>query len=116
MHTVLKALLVAAVATTSLTGMAQTRDYDGRYSVDSTELDTRIDRQQVRIERGIQRGLITRSEAWRLMNEHRQIERAQARAKADGRVSRWEADRLTAMLNRADDHIRALRRNLDEAG
>lgn len=116
MHTVLKALLVAAVATTSVTALAQTRNHDPRYSVDTTEIDNRLDRQQVRIERGIQRGLITRAEARRLKSEHREIERAQARAKADGRVTRWEADRLTVMLNRADDHIRALRRNLDEAG
>ena len=116
MHTVLKAILVAAVAAASVTAGAQPRSHDPRSSVDATEIDTRIDRQQVRIERGIQRGLITRVEARRLKSEHREIERAQARAKADGRVTRWEADRLTTMLNRADEHIRALRRNLDEAG
>lgn len=118
MHTVSKAVLVAALAAASFTINAQTpgSGYDRPRGVDPAEIDARIERQQVRIERGIQRGLITRVEARRLNREHRDIERMQARAKADGRVTRWEADRLTAMLDRADQHIRALRRNLDEQG
>ena len=47
-------------------------------------IDQRQDYQQNRIEQGIQSGQITRSEAYRLEQGERAIDRAQARARADG--------------------------------
>lgn len=85
-------------------------------SVDTSEIEARIARQQERIDRGVARGQLTPREARLLWREHRQIERAEARAKADGRVSRWEAQRLVAMLDRADMRIRRLRNDLDAQG
>jgi predicted XRE-type DNA-binding protein len=118
MQTFFKSALVATAVLASVAAGAQTteRTYVPRTSVDTTEIDARIDRQWERIARGIERGQLTRDEARQLRREHREIERMQARAKADGRVSRWEADRLVAMVDRADQHIRDLRRNLDEQG
>jgi predicted XRE-type DNA-binding protein len=116
MHSVLKVFLVAAVAAASVTAGAQMHRDDPRFGADVTDIETRLQRQQLRIDRGIERGLLTRDEARRLRIEHRRIERMQARAMADGRVTRWEADRLIVMLDHADQHIRALRRNLDEEG
>ena len=111
-----RSALVAAAAVASLAAGAQTHDraYDPRTGVDTAEIDARIQRQLERIDRGIQRGQLNRTESRQLKREHRDIERMQARAKADGRVSRWEADRLVAMVDRADQHIRSLRRNLDD--
>ena len=116
MQAFFKSALVAAAAVASLAAGAQTHDraYDPRTGVDTTEIDARIQRQQERIERGVQRGQLNRMELRQLRREHRDIERMQARAKADGRVSRWEADRLVTMVDRADQHIRNLRRNLDD--
>ncbi|HSW06514.1 hypothetical protein [Aquabacterium sp.] len=118
MQAIFKSALVAAAAVASLAVGAQTYDrpYDHRVGVDTTEIDARIERQLERIDRGIQRGQLNRAESRQLMREHREIERFQARAKADGRVSRWEADRLVAMVDRADQHIRGLRRNFDDQG
>lgn len=118
MQNILKTALVAAAVVASIGASAQTyqRHYDPRVGVDTTELDARIARQGDRIERGIQRGQLNRYETRQLMREHRDIERMQARAKSDGRVSRWEADQLTALVDRADQHIRDLRRNFDDVG
>ena len=118
MQAFFKSALVAAAAVASLAAGAQTyeRPYDSRVGVDTTEIDARIARQEERIDRGIQRGQLSREEARQLRREHRDIQRTQARAKSDGRVSHWEADRLTAMVDRADQHIRDLRRNLEDVG
>ena len=118
MQTFFKSALVATAVLASVAAGAQTheRAYVPRSNVDTTELDARIDRQWERISRGIERGQLSRDEARQLRREHREIERMQARAKSDGRVSNWEADRLTAMVDRADQHIRDLRRNLEDAG
>ena len=118
MHTMLKSVLAIAAATVSLAVTAQpydSRDYRGEYrsSVDTTEIDARIARQQERIDRGVQRGQLSPREARMLWREHRAIEQADARAKADGRVSHWEAQRLVAMLDRADWRIRQMRRGED---
>ena len=48
------------------------------------DIDRRQDYQQNRIEHGIQDGQITRSEAYRLEQGERAIDRAQAHARADG--------------------------------
>jgi hypothetical protein len=63
-------------------------------------IDQRQDYQQDRIERGIRDGQITRSEASRLEQGERAIDRAQARARADGVVTSQERARLDRMVDR----------------
>jgi hypothetical protein len=63
-------------------------------------IDQRQDYQQDRIERGIRDGQITRSEAYRLEQGERAIDRAQARARADGAVTPQERARLDRMVDR----------------
>jgi hypothetical protein len=57
------------------------------YAQSMYSIDQRQDYQQNRIEQGIQSGQITRSEAYRLEQGERAIDRAQARARADGVVT-----------------------------
>ncbi len=63
-------------------------------------IDQRQDAQQNRIEQGIRSGQITRSEAARLEQGERAIDRAQTRARADGVVTSQERARLDRMVDR----------------
>ena len=104
MHTALKTLLAAAATAASLAASAQP------YArVDTSTLDARQARQEERIQAGVARGELTHREARILEQGQREIARAEARAKADGRVSPHEMRRLVAMLDRADAQIRTLR-------
>lgn len=77
----------------------------GAYAQSMSTIDQRQDYQQDRIERGIQSGQITRSEAYRLEQGERSIDRAQARAGADGVVTSGERARLDSMTNRENRDI-----------
>ena len=68
-------------------------------------IDQRQDYQQNRIEQGIQSGQITRSEAYRLEQGERAIDRAQARARADGVVTQQERYRIDQMTDRQGQQI-----------
>jgi uncharacterized membrane protein YebE (DUF533 family) len=68
-------------------------------------IDQRQDYQQNRIEQGIQSGQITRSEAYRLEQGERAIDRAQARARADGVVTQQERNRIDHMTDRQGQQI-----------
>ena len=52
------------------------------------------------------RGEITQREARDLWRQQREIDRAEANARADGRISRSEMHELMAMLDDADQRIR----------
>lgn len=108
MNTFLKSVLAGVAAVASITASAQPFA-----RMDTREIDTRQARQEQRIERGLARGELTRGEARSLQHGQRQIARAEARAKADGRVSRDEMRSLVAMLDRADEQIRRLRHDRD---
>jgi hypothetical protein len=69
------------------------------------DIDRRQDYQQNRIERGIQDGQITRSEAYRLEQGERAIDRAQARARADGVITPEERARIDRMTDRESREI-----------
>src|SRR5512138_1125045 len=69
------------------------------------DIDRRQDYQQNRIEQGIQSGQITRSEAYRLEQGERAIDRAQARARADGVVTQQERARIDRMTDRESRDI-----------
>lgn len=68
-------------------------------------IDQRQDYQQNRIEQGIRSGQITQNEAWRLEQGERAIDRAQARARADGVVTRQERNRIDYMTDRQGRQI-----------
>ena len=68
-------------------------------------IDQRQDYQQNRIERGIQSGQITESEAYRLRQGELAIDRAQARARADGMVTQQERNRIDNMTDRQGQQI-----------
>jgi len=75
------------------------------YAQSMYSIDQRQDYQQDRIERGIRDGQITRSEASRLEQGERAIDRAQARARADGVVTQQERARLDRMVDREGRQI-----------
>ena len=68
-------------------------------------IDQRQDAQQNRIEQGIRSGQITRSEAARLEQGERSIDRAQSRARADGVVTDAERRRIEGMVQRENRDI-----------
>ena len=75
------------------------------YAQSMYSIDQRQDYQQDRIERGIRSGEITRSEAYRLEQGERAIDRAQARARADGVVTQQERNRIDHMTDRQGREI-----------
>src|SRR4029450_13745384 len=75
------------------------------YAQSMYSIDQRQDSQQDRIERGIRSGQITRSEAYRLEQGERAIDRAQGRARADGVVTSQERARIDRMVDREGREI-----------
>ncbi len=75
------------------------------YAQSMYSIDQRQDYQQNRIERGIRSGQITESEAWRLRQGEIAIDRAQARARADGVVTQQERHRIDQMVDRQGRQI-----------
>ena len=69
------------------------------------EINRIQDQQQNRIDRGVMSGQITRDEQYRLEQGERAIDRAQARAMADGHVSPWERARIDRMVERENREI-----------
>jgi hypothetical protein len=104
MHTILKSALAVAATVASIAASAQPF---ARF--DTQEIDARQVRQEQRIQQGVARGELTRREARTLQQGQREIARAEARAKADGRITRSEFRHLTALLDQADAQIRQMR-------
>jgi hypothetical protein len=77
----------------------------GAYAQSMSTIDQRQDYQQDRIEHGIRDGQITSSEARRLEQGERAIDRAQARARADGVVTPQERARIDRMTDRESHEI-----------
>jgi len=75
------------------------------YAQSMYSIDQRQDYQQNRIEQGIRNGQITQGEAWRLEQGERAIDRAQARARADGVVTQQERNRIDHMTDRQGQQI-----------
>ena len=69
------------------------------------DINQRQDVQQDRIDRGIRDGQITRSEAARLEQGERNIDRAQRQAMADGHVTPQERARIDRMTDREGRQI-----------
>lgn len=74
-------------------------------------VDARQDNQRARIDEGRARGQINGREARRLERQQRRITRHEARAQADGVVTRGEQRRLERHQNRASRGIARSRHN-----
>jgi hypothetical protein len=59
-----------------------------------TRVDRRQDRQEQRIDRGVESGALTPRETRRLERGQRHVENLETRAQADGRITRREKARL----------------------
>ena len=98
----LKTLTVAAaLAVASIGAFAQAAATPATPRVDQREAN-----QQQRIAAGAASGQLTAKETNRLEVEQARINTAEARAKADGTVSKGERKHLHRMQDRASKHIR----------
>jgi hypothetical protein len=68
-------------------------------------IDQREANQEKRIQQGVKSGQLTGRETARLQGEQARIERAEARAKADGKVTPKEREHITKMQNHASRDI-----------
>ena len=81
-------------------------DVDKPHSGTSTpRIDRREGRQEKRVEQGVRSGQLTRHEARHLRHGERHIRRMERRAKADGKVTPGERERITAAQNRESRKI-----------
>ena len=74
-------------------------------------LDQREDRQQQRIQQGVDSGALTPGEARRLEGEQARIQATEDRMRADGHLSPRERQRLSQMENRSSRDIDRLKHN-----
>lgn len=93
MRPVFFSLLMTSVA---LPALAQTQ---------SPGIDQRQQRQEQRIQQGIQSGQLTPQEASRLQAEQARIQNKEAAMKADGKLDPMERRKLQQDLNRSSRHI-----------
>jgi hypothetical protein len=85
--------------------------HDGQTRKNTPRADGRQDRQDDRIEAGVDKGQLTGREAFRLERRQGRISRYEARAKSDGVVTADERARLEQMQDRASAAIFAARHN-----
>jgi uncharacterized membrane protein YebE (DUF533 family) len=101
-----KSLLVAGVVAMSSTmALAYDRNFDTG--------ERRQIRQEERIRNGIRDGSLTRSEAEKLIEEQRRIDRLQASARADGYVSERESEKIRQAQREASRNIYRERHDAD---
>lgn len=74
-------------------------------------VDRREANQQARINQGVGSGQLTGTEASRLQNQQNRINSAEAKAKADGVVTKKERADITRKQNRANRDIRRAKHN-----
>lgn len=96
----LRAAIAAATLTVGLSGAALAADTNTTGGPRTPWIDYREARQQTRIYNGAQDGSLTPREFQRLERGESRIDRAEARAKADGVVTRGERRHLNHMLDR----------------
>lgn len=68
-------------------------------------IQNREDRQEQRIDQGVQNGALTPVEAGRLETQQARIKQTEERMKADGKLTKAERARLTHKQNRASKTI-----------
>lgn len=90
-------LIAAALATVSVAALAK--------APQAPSIDARQHQQQQRIAQGVASGELNAREAQRLQRQQREIRFAEARARADGVVTRAEYRHLTQLLDQAGRDI-----------
>ena len=90
-------LLVAVLAAFALPVLAQTT---------TPNIDQRQVNQQQRIDQGVQSGQLTGKEAARLEKGQAQVEKKEAKAKADGKVTPKERENLQQAQNKQSQKIK----------
>lgn len=98
-------LLLPLVAVISNPVMAH-YDHDG-YS----KFDQRIERQQMRIKKGVRNGELTKNESKKLRKQQRHIKKLNKQFKKDGHLSRHERKTLQQELNLASKRIYRFKHN-----
>ena len=73
------------------------------------EIDYRIRQVQEQIERGLRSGALTKNEAHRLKDELNSVRDDEDRMKTDGRLHRYEREKLEKELDRLEKHIYRLK-------
>lgn len=99
-----RVLVLALASIAAAPGFAAT----GTEAAQTAETQRNV-KQQQRIEHGLQSGQLTTKEAGQLENRETRVERLQARAAADGTVSKNEAARITAAQNAVSKDLYAER-------
>jgi hypothetical protein len=94
--------LIAATALIATTAAASAHDYS---SYRQDRIDARRAEQAYRINHNRHMGELTLLEKWRLKAEQRQIAGMERAAERDGSISRREANRISAMQDRASYDI-----------
>lgn len=77
------------------------------------QIDDRQDNQLERILEGLRSGKLTQNEFFNLMQEQRSIRRQERQFLADGFLGPREYETLSQALNRADEHIRVEKHDLE---
>ncbi len=89
----------AAIALVSVAGLAQTA------TTATPKVDAREAKQDARIQQGVASGQLNAKETYRLEKQQANINRAEANAKADGKVTKGERKHLNHMQNKASKNI-----------
>lgn len=106
----LKALSVIPLfAALSFPAMAHHKQHNGHF-------EQRLDRQEMRIERGVRNGELTREETRKLRKKQRKLERMYDRFSEDGWLSRKEKHILTNKLDKNSQRIRKFKHNEKQRG
>ena len=99
-------LLAAILAAFSLPVLAQTAPATAKDPAATPRVDQRQVNQQQRIDQGAQSGQLTATEAARLNKGQAQVEKKEAKAKADGTVTAKEREQLKHAQNKQSQKIR----------
>jgi Skp family chaperone for outer membrane proteins len=99
-------LLVAVLAAFALPVLAQTAPAAAKNPAATPGVDQRQVNQQQRIDQGVKSGELTGKEAARLDKGQAQVEKKEAKAKADGKVTPKEREKLKQAQNKQSQKIK----------
>ena len=102
----MKTKLIFAAVLTSLISAAAFAQAPAALGTNTPKIDKREANQAARIDQGVASGVLTGKEAARLENGQASVATAEAKAKADGTVTRQERKRLKRMENKQSRHIK----------
>jgi hypothetical protein len=103
----MQVLLVTLILSAGGAAFAQTAAAVQKDPLATPRIDRREVNQEKRIQQGVASGQLTPREAQRLEKGEQRIDNAEARAKADGKVTAQERTHLTRMQNKENRAIHA---------